>query len=519
MRRKLKYLTIIQGEIVMSKKNGRVFNSIKNMAYGITNKLVTLVLSLAGRYVFLRILPIEYLGIDGVFSNVLTMLSMADLGFATAMAYSFYKPLAEHDEEKLIKLMTFYRKVYHLIAVAVAVIGLMMVPFLDYIINTDHEIEHLTLYYLISLFNTVVSYLFAYKQSIVTADQKFYIISKYSMWIAFAKIILQTIILYFTHDYTAYLCVGVATTVAYNLLVNHQANKYYPYICKKSQIEKEEKKSIFENLKAVFIYKISEVLMTGTDNTLISVIVNTAAVGLYGNYLTIINKIVQFSNIIFDSLVASIGNMVAKESKEKGYRVFKSMRMCSSWIGGYISICMFFLIDDFIKMWIGEEYILPQIVLIAILCNTFYDIMRKPLLAFREATGLYKKMKYVMLICAVCNIVLSVIFGAVLHGGVAGIILASLISKLITSFWYEPAVLYKDYFEEKRCNYFKDAIGSVLFCVLVGIVCSIVVDKIDVTGVFTWIIKGIVCTAIVNIIYFLRYFRTAEFKDVVSKII
>ena len=224
------------------KSSSRVFNSIKNITYGVANKLLGLVLSLLGRYIFLNILPIEYLGIDGVFSNVLTMLSMADLGFATAMAYSFYKPLAEHDEDKLIRLMAFYRKIYHIIALVVAVIGLMLVPFLDYLINTNHDIQHLTLYYLISLFNTVVSYLFAYKQSIVTADQKYYIISKYSMWIAFAKIIFQTIILYLTHNYTAYLCVGVVTTIAYNLLVNHQANKYYPYICKKSQLEHEDKK-------------------------------------------------------------------------------------------------------------------------------------------------------------------------------------------------------------------------------------------------------------------------------------
>lgn len=501
------------------KSSSRVFNSIKNITYGVANKLLGLVLSLLGRYIFLNILPIEYLGIDGVFSNVLTMLSMADLGFATAMAYSFYKPLAEHDEDKLIRLMTFYRKIYHIIALVVAVIGLMLVPFLDYLINTNHDIQHLTLYYLISLFNTVVSYLFAYKQSIVTADQKYYIISKYSMWIAFAKIIFQTIILYLTHNYTAYLCVGVVTTIAYNLLVNHQANKYYPYICKKSQLEHEDKKNIFENLKAVFIYKISEVLMTGTDNTLISVIVNTAAVGLYGNYLTIINKIVQFANIIFGSMTASIGNMVAKESKEKGYELFKSMRMCSSWMAGYISICMFFLIEGFVKMWLGEEYVMPRLVLVAILCNTFYDIMRKPLLAFREATGLYKKMKYVMLICALCNIVLSIVFGAFLHGGVAGIILASLVSRLCTSFWYEPIVLYKDYFGVSKYKYFRDTIESILLCLFTGVVCRGISDRLIVTGVITWIIKGIVCTVVVNVIYFLYYFRSKEFKNIVRTLV
>ena len=145
--------------------------------------------------------------------------------------------------------------------------------------------------------------------------------------------------------------------------------------------------------------------------------------------------------------------------------------------------------------------------------------MRKPLLAFREATGLYKKMKYVMFICAICNIVLSIVFGAHLSGGVAGIILASFISKLLTSFWYEPVVLYKDYFEEKVWRYFADSIVSVFFCVFVGMICRIIVGRIAVTGVVTWIMKGIICTVIVNAFYFLRYFKTDEFKNVFSKIV
>ena len=206
----------------------RTSNSIKNIKYSIFNKVITMLLSLIGRYFFLLILPIDYLGINGVFNDIFTMMSLADLGLATAMAYSFYKPLAENDEEKITALVTLYRKIYTIIALVITAVGLCFLPFLDYVINTDLNIPHLRLYYLIALFNTVVSYLFAYKQSLISADQKMHIIQMFATWMAIFKIIFQTLVLYITHSYTAYLCVGIINAIAYNLLVNHQANKYYP---------------------------------------------------------------------------------------------------------------------------------------------------------------------------------------------------------------------------------------------------------------------------------------------------
>lgn len=497
--------------------DARTKKSIKNMTYGMINKIVSLLLSLGSRYIFLYILPIEYLGINGVFADVLVMLSLADLGMATAMAYSFYKPLAEHDEKKLMALMTFYRKVYHAIAFMVAVVGLLAIPFLKYIIHVEQEISHITLYYLISLFNTVVSYLFAYKQSIITADQKFYIISKYSMWIAFAKIVLQTIALYFSHSYTVYLCVGIITTISYNLLVNHQANKYYPFIKESSELAEEEKRDIFSNMKSIFVYKISGVLMGGTDNTLISVIVNTATVGLYTNYLTIINRIVQFAWVFFSSVTASIGNLVVKETKEKSYRVFQQMQFCSIWIGGFIVIALYFLIEDFIGVWLGAEYIMSKYVLIAILCNVFYDIVKQPIYAFREAIGMYKKVQYIMLICAIVNIILSILLG--MKWGTAGIIFASFIAKMTTTLWYEARLLFHDYFELDLKDYLLPIIYGILTCIFCSIICALIMRLIVVTNIIGWLFKGVVCTITINLFYLLRYCQNEDLHLIIGRFI
>lgn len=230
----------------------RTYNSSKNIMLGTASKLLSMILTFVGRAIFVRILAVEYLGITGLFADVLTMLSLADLGLGTAMAYSFYKPLAEKNKEKIAALMHFYRKIYYYIAIIVAVIGVGIVPFLNAIVNVNKPIPHLEIYYLVMLANTVVSYLFIYKSSIIIADQKSHIISKYEMWINAFKLILQTLVLYITHSYLFYILVTVVTTIANNLIVSALANKMYPYLKEKVTLVVSEKKRAFRQYKIRF---------------------------------------------------------------------------------------------------------------------------------------------------------------------------------------------------------------------------------------------------------------------------
>ena len=497
-------------------KDSRSKNSIKNIKYSTINKFVTMFLSLVGRNIFLQILPIEYLGINGVFTDIFVMMSLADLGLATAMAYSFYKPLAEKDEEKITALVTLYRKLYNLIALVITVVGLALLPFLDYVINTDIEIPHLRLYYLIALFNTVVSYLFAYKQSLISADQKMYIIQRFSTWMAIFKIIFQTLVLYITHSYTAYLCVGIVNAIAYNLLVNHQANKYYPYILKRAEIDSEEKKKIYSNVASVFIYKVSSVIMDGTDNMLISVIVNTAMVGIYTNYLTVINRITQLVGSLFWSITASVGNLMAEGDHNRIKKTFDQMMVMADWVGAFAVVCIFCLIQDFIGLFFGWDYILDMPTVVAVLMNVYYSIVVYPVIMFREATGLYKRVRWIMLICAFENLLLSIILGRTY--GAFGIILASFISKLTTTFWFEARLLHKEIFKDKQYKYYLKMISNVVTMLLFGFVTYLISSKINVTNLLVWLVKGCVCTIMINVLYLLRYLRNDDFKIIRKKI-
>ncbi|WP_408071404.1 lipopolysaccharide biosynthesis protein [Butyrivibrio sp. JL13D10] len=494
----------------------RTKNTIKNIKYSTVNKIVTMFLSLAGRYIFLKILPIDYLGINGVFSDIFTMMSLADLGLTTAMAYSFYKPLAENDEDKLVALVTLYRKLYNTIAAAITIIGLAILPFLDYVINTDINIPHIRLYYLISLFNTVVSYLFAYKQSIITADQKFYIIQKYSMWMAIGKIIFQTIVLWLTHSYTAYLCVGIVNAVAYNLLVNHQANKYYPYILKRKKLDYQDKKNIYSNVASVFIYKISGVLMDGTDNMLISTIINTATVGLYTNYLTVINRLTQLTGAFFWSITASVGNLLAEDNKKEIERVFNQIMILGDWLGGMVVVCLYCLMEDFIACFFGPEYVMDKWILIAILANVYFSLVTYPLGMFKEAGGLYKETRWIMFICAIENIVLSIILGKMV--GTFGIIAASFISRMTTSFWFEARLVFKDILCGKVSSYF---IRIGLNAAIMLVFCAIsykAVEFIECNNLLIWAVKGFMSVLIINILYFLKYLKNDDYRKIIKKL-
>ncbi|WP_022765637.1 lipopolysaccharide biosynthesis protein [Butyrivibrio sp. XPD2006] len=497
-------------------KDSRTKNSIRNIKYSTINKVVTMFLSLVGRNIFLQILPIDYLGINGVFTDIFVMMSLADLGLATAMAFSFYKPLAEGDEDKITALVTLYRRLYNTIALVITIAGLALVPFLDYVINTDLNIPHLRLYYLIALFNTVVSYLFAYKQSLISADQKMHIIQKFSMWMAIFKIILQTLVLYLTHSYTAYLCVGIVNAIAYNLLVNHQANKYYPYILKRKQIDDEEKKKIYSNVASVFLYKISSVLMDGTDNMLISVIVNTAIVGIYTNYLTVINRITQLVGSVFWSITASVGNLITEGNTKEIRKTFNQMMILGDWLGTYSVICIFCLIQEFIGLFFGWQYVFDDIVLVAILLNVYNSIVTYPVIMFREATGLYKKVRWIMFICAVENLVLSIILGKMF--GTFGIILASFISRITTIFWYEANLLYKEVLGKKQYEYYLKILTNAATMLIFGAITYFATSKLNVTNLLVWLVKGCICTIIINVLYLIKYFRNDDFKVIMRKI-
>lgn len=491
-------------------KNSRTKNSAFNILTSIASQIVTIVLSFISRTVFLKVLGVGYLGISGLFGDVLSMLTLADLGFGTAMMFSMYKPLAENDQETLAGLICFYKKVYRIIALGVTLIGLALIPFLPYLINLQTDIPHVTLYYILFLANTVASYLVVYKTTILAADQKSYILTKYTMIINVIQTLVQIVVLLLTHNYIIYLLTQVLFVYGTNFYKSQVAQKMYPYINKKVVLPKERTKDIFKNISSVFLYKLSSVMINATDNTLISIIVGTEWVGYYSNYGIIISKLTGIINTVFYSLTASLGNLIVKENYNKRYSIFQIMQAVSQIISTFCVTCVFFLEEDFVRIWLGNEYALGKLVLCAITLNFYFSITLLPIWVFRESTGLYRKTKYVMLCTAGVNLLTSIYLGNRI--GLAGVIFATSIARFTTYFWYEPYLLFKEYFN-KSCKYF---FSSVLKGIIGTGVTFIVVYFASIRlNPVTWIqllIKGIVVGFISLLMSILIYHRTEGFR-------
>ena len=498
-------------------EGSRTSNSTKNIKFGLINKITAMILSFVSRRLFIDFIGIEYLGINSLFAEILGMLSLADLGFGTAMAYSFYRPIADKDNGKISALVNFYKKIYNYIALAISILGVAIIPFLHVLIRTDMEISNLTLYYLVFLCNTVVSYLFVYKSTIISASQKNYIVLKYQMWINFIQVIIQVGITVVTGSYLIYISVSILTTLLNNIVISRKANELYPEIKERRDLTKEEKKNIYSNLKSVFLYKLAGSLLNGTSNTLISIICGTIYVGYYSNYNTIILNINAFIVIIFASLTSSIGNLIVKEDKQKRYSIFRMMQMASFTIATFCIVCLYHLTNDFIVLWLHtSEYLLDDFSLVAILINFYLAITLQPLWSYREATGLYRKTRYIMVLAAIVNLVVAIFLGRLF--GLGGIIFASFIAKMTTYVWFEPKLLFNEYFEKSVLSYYVEHIVNALLTLICIVLSHSLVKNIDSLNLFNWFLKAFISTGVVIIFVIIRYSWTEEFKFLRNKL-
>lgn len=500
----------------MGEKSRKKYVSL-NIAAGTVNQVLSFVLQFICRTIFIRVLGVEYLGISGLFSNVLNVLSLADLGFGTAIIYSMYKPLAEQDTDKLAALMAYYKKVYNILAAAVAIIGISMVPVLPYIIKLKSNIPDLIIYYLMYVANIVMSYLLIYRSTIIIADQKSYLLSIYSMVCTVIQNIFQIIILVIWKNYLLYLSVSVLSTLILNLFQANKAKQLYPYLKEKRELDASAKNGIMENVKSMFLYKLGGVVMNDTDNILISAIVGTIYVGLYSNYLMVIYAVSAFTNIIFNSFTASIGNLNTKADKERQYEIFNIMNFIAFWIFGFCSACFIVLFNDFITLWVGAKYTFDMLVVIIIILNFCMPGTIRPVAIYRDTTGMFRQTKFVFLITAVINIVLSIILGKI--SGVFGILLATIISRLLTNMWYEPFILFKIYFKKKASLYFR---RQILYWLVIVICCG---GTYLLCGIFNnlsylnFILKLITSIIASNMIIIAAFRRSKEFKYIYEQIV
>lgn len=504
----------------MAKKT-RTEYSYLNIIAGVGGYSVSIILSLINRMVFTRTLPASYLGISGLFSNILSMLSLTELGVGGAIVYALYKPLAEDDQDKVASIVKLFGQVYMIIGCIFGAMGICIIPFLTRIVGEQPDIqENLYLIFSLYLFNSASSYFFTYRSTLLTAAQQNYYNTGLNYLVISVQAIVQAVYLFITHEYIGYLIIQVLGGLVYNILISRLAVKKHPYIVSKKikTLPRKESKAIFKDVRDLMIYKVSGVLVNGTDNIIITIFSGLSITGLSSNYSLLVNTLSTLLNQVFNSVSASIGNLNAVENKNKRFEMLNMFNFLNFWLFGWASVGIIFVSSDLVSLMFGANYVLDMKIPIVMALNFYTVGMMNAIWTFKHTMGMFRYGRFVQFGTAALNLVFSIILGH--YWGLFGILFATFLSRAFTNLWYDPYVVYKYGFEKKAINYFVKYLKYALVLCITICVCGFFCCFINYHVVINIILKALVCSIVPNFIFYLTFFRTREFmlaKNIVYK--
>ena len=501
-------------------EESRTQNTIRNVRTGAVVQLINKLMAFVVRTVFIKMLNSEYLGVNGLFTNILTMLSFTELGIGTAIIFNMYKPVAENDKEKIKSLMKLYKKAYTIIGIIIFLLGLCVIPFMRYMIKEVPNIkENIIVIYLLFLIDTSVSYFFTYKKSLILAHQKQSIINNIDSIFYLIRSLLVIIFLVITKNYIVYLVIQVLGTFIENIVLAKKSDKLYPYLKEKNvkQLDKSVSKNILNNVKSLVVYQFGVVIMSGTDNILISSIVNVNTVGLCSNYTMIVNSIKSIITSALSGVTASVGNLNAIGDSKQKEKVFYQLTFVNYIIYSFCALAFMLLLNPFIQLWLGDSYILSISVPIALAVSFFIDGLRAPGYTYRTTLGLFEKGKITPYIGAITNIFVSILLGRLL--GVAGIFIATSIAQLISYSWIDPFLIHKYEFKTSVKRYFKKYINYILAFILNILVSFGITNLINLQSIAGFALKMIVVVVVPNVLNLLIFYKTEEFIEVKERFI
>lgn len=483
---------------------------------GIIYQLVQILGNFVYRTVFLLVLSKEYLGINGLFSNVLQLFSLAELGIGSAILFSMHGAFARQETKKIGQLLRFYKNVYLIIGLAVLAIGVLFYPFLDTIVNVSEVPSDVSLFQVYFLFvaNSVASYLFIYKQSLLSADQREHLVQLFLSLVTVVTYIARIVVLLITRDYVLVLGAGVVVTVLLNWLFSLWITaKYKSVFQEKSRLSKEEKKQIYKNTAGQMCHKIGAVIVTSTDNIVISKFVSLIAVGLYSNYYTIVGSITRTAISVANGFLPSLVNYTETKSKTDTYQMLKKILFANMWAASFTTVCLFALLNPFITVWLGEDFLMSYAV-VAIVCLQHYlQTARLAANSFIYSTGLFMRDKLRPLFEAVINLVVSIVLAKQI--GIVGVFIGTCVSGLATYFWREPYMLFKEYFQSGSAEYWW--IQLKWFVLTVAMCAGMYALFTLLPGGVVWLLVRFVLAAIIpNGIILLFTFRSQEFRYVLG---
>ena len=491
----------------------RRFKALKNSGFAIASQILIVLLQFINRRFFVLFLSEEYLGANGLFSDILNMLSVAELGLGSAIVFAMYKPFADQDIPRVNALIRFYKSSYYKIGAGVTAVGLALIPFLNFFIKDPGNVEHIRLIYCLVLLNSTVTYFFSHKITILTVAQKNYIQNISNVFFKIVQLVGQMVVLYLTRNYLLYLAVQFLCTILNYVILSEIAQKQYrEYFDTDSSYELtgSEKKGLFKNIKALFMHRTASFLVNGTDNIILSKFMGLATTGVFSNYTLIFNNVMNFFTIPFSAITATVGNFVASESKESARAMFWKLNFVSYWLAVVCATALMSISSPFIRLFFGEKYGMNMAVPLIMSLNFYINVMRQPVNVYKNTKGLFWQDRYKPILESAVNLAVGIFL--VNRVGVISVLLGTTASALVAGLLIEIHIIYKYGFQvsakEYYLRYVKDFLIMSLICLSSYLLCGIIKSN----TFLTLIVKGIICMAVSNGVLLLIYGKTDEFR-------
>ena len=501
--------------------DSRIQNTTRNMTFATLSQVVTIILNLISRAVFVRVLSAEYMGISGLFSNVLGLLSLAELGIGTAITYSLYAPIKKDDREKIKSYMRLYKLTYWTIGAFIFLVGLALTPFIDSFIKERPNIPNLEIIFILFVFQTSSTYFFSYKTNFLTVTQNDYVLQQYRIFFSFFQVVFQIIYLLAFREYFGFLVIGIVLPFLNNVYASFRVDERYPYLKEKAgSLSLQELKSVGKNVIALFLYKIAQKLSASIDTLIVSKFMGIIEVAIYYNY----HYIIAFADIFFiqilGTITPSLGNLLVSDDNEKKVKTFSTLQFIYYWLGTYMGVGFVVLFNTFIVIWLGPDFLFPQSIVIALAVSMTITNFQRPCSLIRDAGGLFWYGKFRPVASMIINVVASVIL--VKYVGTIGVVLGTILSKVLTYAWYDPYIVYKHAIKDSLKRYFKRyALHWFIFVIFV-FVCDGIFKRTSLTGIWGLFVGFIIVTIVVNgsfVIIFRKSYDYVYLKDNVFKLL
>lgn len=492
----------------------RITNASRNIIWGTIGRGIGLILPFVCRTVMIKTIGIEYVGLSGLFSSLLVVLSFAELGIGNALVFSMYKPVAEGNDDKVCALLAFYRKCYFIIGCFILVCGIIMLPFVPNLIKGDIPSD-INVYWLFAIYltNNLLGYfLFAYKNSIFIACQQNHIASKVTLVTNIVLNLSRIILLLLYKNFYCFAVVLPVITLVNNIIVSYMAGKYYPkYICR-GNLEKSEIKEIALKVGGMVFQKVGGIAMSSVDTLIISSFLGLVTLGMYNNYYIITTSLTSFLAILTSSIVSVIGNSIVTESKAKNKDDFIKFNFIYVWLVAWMTVTMLVLYQPFMQIWVGQKLMFSNAISFLFTFCFFVHHWCDTLYIYQEATGAWWETKFVPLLVAICNLVTSIVL--LEYIGFAGILVATILSCFIYIIGYAKVIV-KGYFGDilSLKSYLSKQIFYMISTLFVSTITYYCCSYIEVGNIYSNMgISIIVCLLLPNLLLWLMWRNLNEYK-------